>query len=142
MTNGALALQIAATPSVVMQRAARTAFPREAVGLLAGPQPGTAIEAVTLRNSATDSRQFSVEPWDLFVAEKRVMQMGLQVVGTYHTHPQGTPTLSTEDLRWLSRWDCAHVVIALQDARTASRFETCAYLIQDGLAVRIPLTIN
>ena len=94
--------------------------PREAVGYLAGPSPGDATRALPLRNVAPEARGYRADPWSQFLAERQMGEEGLAAVAVYHSHPDGTPTLSPTDRRHAPPGQPQVVVATAGDRCTAA----------------------
>ncbi len=88
VTSGAIA--------TVLEEAARAA-PAEACGLLLG-QGGIIAEARPAANIAADPlRHFEIDPAALFAAHRAERVGGAQLLGYYHSHPNGHPLPSATD---------------------------------------------
>src|SRR2546430_1200950 len=76
----------------------------EAVGFLARREGTRKLAArVPLNNHASDpSHSYFVEPWEQFRAEQKLARAGYEIVGVYHSHPQGEAVPSRTD-RTLAR---------------------------------------
>lgn len=92
---------------------ARAALPNEAVALLSGPSPDLATDVVSLPNLISGPG-FFVPPRAQFDALMEIQARGLALVATCHSHPDGAPMLSRDDVAYLGRWDCHHVVVAIR----------------------------
>jgi len=70
---------------------------REAGGLLAGR--GEAVtQAWPARNVALRSRcEFAIQPEELSVKVAQIERLGLELLGTYHSHPNGNAQMSNAD---------------------------------------------
>jgi proteasome lid subunit RPN8/RPN11 len=86
-------------------------FPEECVGFLAGI--GITVSLVIPLPNSAGQKSFFVEPYDQYLAEKRIEENRLELIAIYHSHPQGCACLSETDLHFAKRWDCFQVVIAL-----------------------------
>lgn len=78
------------------------ANPSREVGglLLAGPTDGNLIlEAAPIANAAhTAEREFSIDPEAMSKAIAAAEQRGLDFAGTFHSHPNGSATMSAADV--------------------------------------------
>src|SRR3989338_2594947 len=87
-----------------VERAAESAYPEEACGLLAGRRDGGGGLVVTgFRGSAnvatTDRREtFEVDPAVRFALMRELEGTGEEIVGHYHSHPDHPPEPSAQDL--------------------------------------------
>lgn len=80
---------------------ARAAFPRECCGLIEGVRSGERIEAVTLHpapNLAEAADRFEIDPAAQFAALRGARANGREIVGCYHSHPNGAAEPSAHDL--------------------------------------------
>jgi len=81
--------------------AAEAATPEECCGLLVGRRDGAVlhlVQAVAARNLAPDpTRHFEVDPVTLLTTHREARDVGLEVLGPYHSHPRGEAQPSTTD---------------------------------------------
>ncbi|WP_374211793.1 M67 family metallopeptidase [Erythrobacter fulvus] len=88
MTSAALA---------AMHAAARAAHPREACGILLG-EGGRIAEACQTRNAHPEpATHFEIDPQALIDAHRAARSGGPQVLGYFHSHPNGLATPSATD---------------------------------------------
>ncbi|MBM3596425.1 MAG: M67 family metallopeptidase [Alphaproteobacteria bacterium] len=88
VTSGVLA--------TLLEEAARAA-PRECCGLLLG-EGGRIAEARLAANVAEEpERRFEIDPLALLAAHKAARAGGPQVIGYFHSHPEGHPLPSATD---------------------------------------------
>jgi proteasome lid subunit RPN8/RPN11 len=83
-----------------IEDAARTAFPRECCGLMEGLCSGDAVRAIALhpaRNLSADAERFEIDPTDHFAALHASRANGHEIVGCYHSHPNGVAQISARD---------------------------------------------
>jgi proteasome lid subunit RPN8/RPN11 len=79
---------------------ARAAFPRECCGLIEGRRAGDAIHVAALhpaRNLSTNADRFEIDPADHFRALHAARATGREIVGCYHSHPNGIAEISARD---------------------------------------------
>ncbi|MGN6516517.1 MAG: Mov34/MPN/PAD-1 family protein [Rhizomicrobium sp.] len=79
---------------------ARAAFPRECCGLLEGKCDGDTIRVTALhstRNLSAHSDRFEIDPADQFRLLHAARARGRDIVGCYHSHPNGRTTPSARD---------------------------------------------
>jgi proteasome lid subunit RPN8/RPN11 len=82
-------------------QAAATASPRECCGLIAGVREGAQFRVRALhpaRNLAVDIDRFDIDPADHLAASKAARAAGHQIIGCYHSHPDGGGEPSACDL--------------------------------------------
>lgn len=83
-----------------IERQARAAVPRECCGLLEGVRERDSIQVRKLhetRNLACDVDGFEIDPADHFRALHEARAAGHEIVGCYHSHPNGETDLSQRD---------------------------------------------
>jgi len=107
-----------------IRRRARESAPAECCGALIGlaTESGGPADAGTVRvarvldapNVAVDDRHYVVAPRDVLRAEAEAAEVGLEVVGYYHSHPASAPVPSPTDLETAWPWYSYLIV----DART------------------------
>ncbi|HWF65366.1 MAG TPA: M67 family metallopeptidase [Rhizomicrobium sp.] len=95
---------------------ARAAFPRECCGLIEGVRDGDAARAFALhpaRNIAVHADRFEIAPQDHFAALKAARENGHDLIGCYHSHPNGKPEPSANDLHGAGEEDFLWLVASL-----------------------------
>lgn len=94
-------LVIGAPDLAAMSAAAAGVWPREACGLLVGRRDGDAIEVrriLTTPNVAdTPERRFEVDPLALLAAHRAAREAGEELLGSWHSHPDGIARPSATD---------------------------------------------
>jgi proteasome lid subunit RPN8/RPN11 len=101
-----------------IEREARAAFPRECCGLLEGEWEGDAIRAIALhpaRNLSSDSDRFEIDPADHFAAIRAARANEREIVGCYHSHPNGKPEPSMRDTDGAEGENFLWLIAALSD---------------------------
>jgi desampylase len=100
-----------------MMAEARRAVPEEACGLLVGRRQSDAVavtRSVRCENVAapeTRTRRFEIDPRRLIEEERALRDSSEEVVGFYHSHPEGDPVPSKVDLTYMALWPDAVWVI-------------------------------
>jgi proteasome lid subunit RPN8/RPN11 len=92
---------------------ARDSLPREAVGVIGGTPDGVARRIISLSNVVSGGDAFLAHPHDQYLALRRLASEGLSLIAIYHSHPGGGTEPSPLDLRYASRCDCAHLIVAV-----------------------------
>ena len=88
----------------VMVQHARSAYPKECCGILLGTVDGgerSATIAIACRN-AYDGEQkdrFLLDPKDQIAADRKGRELGLDVLGFFHSHPDEESYFSATDLK-------------------------------------------
>lgn len=97
--------------------AARASSPEEACGLLVGrafPNGSVVFRVESARNVAEGDRsqRFEVSPEDYFRIDREARNAGLEVVGTWHSHPKSPAVPSKRDLE--AAWEgLSHLIVSL-----------------------------
>ncbi|HKD48207.1 MAG TPA: M67 family metallopeptidase [Rhizomicrobium sp.] len=102
-----------------IEECARESFPRECCGLIAGTREGDIALALALhpaRNIATRADRFEIEPGDHLRALKQARANGHVLIGCYHSHPNGEPKPSANDLAGAGEEDFLWLIAALSSA--------------------------
>jgi desampylase len=95
------AVELSAGLRAQILQAAETAHPGECCGLIAGLREGAVFRVLALhpaRNLAVDAGRFDIDPRDHLVASKAARAAGRQILGCYHSHPNGRAEPSAHDL--------------------------------------------
>ena len=87
-------------------------LPNECCGLLIG-NAEMVEDAARARNTKRSRTRFEVEPADHFAAIRRARAAGLDVIGAYHSHPNGPTGPSETDRARLTDPAMFHVIISL-----------------------------
>lgn len=104
---------------------ARMEAPLECCGLLLGR--GDRIDvAWPARNALSSRTRFQVEPADHFAALRRARDLGLEIVGAYHSHPATAAVPSPRDLDEASYPEFLYLIVGLPEGAVR------AYCLADG----------
>jgi proteasome lid subunit RPN8/RPN11 len=96
--------------------------PNECCGLLIG-DADMVHDVVRARNLKKSPTKFEVAPADHFAALRRARAAGLEVVGAYHSHPNGPSGPSETDRLRLADPTMVHVIVSLaHGTRTVRAF--------------------
>ena len=101
--------------------------PNECCGLLIGVSE-VIEDAVRARNVKRSATRFQVEPADHFAAIRRARSSGREVIGAYHSHPNGPSYPSETDRARLTDPSMFHVIVSLAHGTRTVR----AFRIVDG----------
>jgi proteasome lid subunit RPN8/RPN11 len=112
------------------------ALPQEAVGFVAGR--GSRAETLIPLPNIAGYRAFLAEPYSQFQAEREIKRSGLEIVGIYHSHPDGCGCASPADELFGQAWDCVHLIVSLSSRNTTGA-SISAHRIIEGQAVPITL---
>lgn len=115
---------------------ARTAYPREACGLLVGR--GMAGRLVAITNISDNAQEFEMEPSELVAVLRDLRGSGEELVGIFHSHPNGPAKPSPTDVARAYYPEAAQLIVSLADVE---RPETAAFRIVDGQVFPVELHV-
>jgi len=96
--------------------------PNECCGLLIGTAD-IVHDVVKARNVKKSPTKFEVAPADHFAALRRARSSGFEVIGAYHSHPNGPSGPSETDRLRLNDPTMVHVIVSLaHGTRTVRAF--------------------
>src|SRR5438552_17420295 len=124
MRGGRLRLSAAAARDI--RRHGEETYTHECCGALVG-QAGEATAAVPLPNTTEEGprRRFMVRPSDYRLAERRATELGGDLLGFYHSHPDHPARPSQYDLD--HAWPTfAYVIVAVSGAGVPPRSDEAA----------------
>ena len=96
-------------------REARAASPRECCGLIEGVRDGAVVRATVLhpaRNLSPKAERFEIDPADHFQALRTARARGHDIVGCYHSHPNGKAEPSPRDADGAAERDFVWLIAA------------------------------
>lgn len=114
-------LQLDAASLALIRRHAEEDYPRECCGILAGRLLPDGVRRVAWVRRATNiveghraHREYEIDPRDLLRADKDARAQGLDVLGYYHSHPDGRaePSALDAERAWPSY---SYVIVAVRD---------------------------
>ena len=120
-----------------IQNEARAALPRECCGLIEGARKGDRILATTLhptRNVAREIDQFEIDPEEHFTILRSARIKGNEIVGCYHSHPNGRMMPSERDLENVGEEGFAWLILPLAEGSVG---ELAAFVVSAGKLVPI-----
>ena len=106
--------------------------PNECCGLLIGTAD-LVHDAVRARNVRRSPTKFQVAPADHFAAIRKARASGLEVIGAYHSHPNGPSGPSETDRARLNDPTMVHVIVSLAHGTRTVR----AFRFNDGTFVQL-----
>jgi desampylase len=98
---------------------ARAAFPRECCGLIEGVHEGDIVRALAVhptRNLAEEADRFEIDPMEQFSLMRTARARGHEIVGCYHSHPNGRAGPSPRDAENGSEDGFVWLIAALSEA--------------------------
>ena len=105
------AVAIRSTAVELMRAHAREVLPHECCGLLIGAA-ALIDRAAPARNLRAAPDRYLIDPADHCAALRTARAAGLEVVGAYHSHPNGTLLPSDVDCREASYPEFIYVIVA------------------------------
>ncbi len=109
---------------------AKDGAPEEVCGWLAGK--GNRVQKIyPVPNAAEDAgSRFSMEPEAQLATMRQIRERGLELTGTYHSHPKTPPRPSVRDRNLALYPDAAHLIISLATPQPEVR---CWCITQTGV---------
>ena len=131
-------MQIQSAVSRFLMADARREPSQECCGLLAG-RDGVITHAYPARNAASDpATRYEIAPEELFRIMREIRGVGLQLLGIYHSHPNGANEPSPTDIQRAYYPDAAYLIVSPQpDAEAPVR----AFSIRDGDVLELQISI-
>lgn len=126
----------AAVREALIAHAQRDA-PNECCGLLIGKGP-IVSECHPARSKVPSQNRFMINPADHFVAIRKARAAGLEVVGSYHSHPTSPALPSRADLAEASDGSPVMVIVSLMPPSPTVR----AFLIEKTGSKEIRLVVS
>jgi [CysO sulfur-carrier protein]-S-L-cysteine hydrolase len=111
--------------------------PIEACGVLLG-KGNFITRAIPLTNIEQREDHFTCDPGEQHEAYKIAKETGVEIIGSYHSHPTTPPRPSTEDLRLAYDPKFLYVIVSLVDDTR----EVKAFWIRRGEVEEEPLCIE
>jgi proteasome lid subunit RPN8/RPN11 len=102
-----------------LRKFAEESYPHECCGAMIGElRDGErrVHELVPCRNSRQDSpeNRYGIEPKELVAAQRRAREMGMDLVGFYHSHPNSAARWSQHDLEEAHWFACSYVITSVE----------------------------
>jgi len=110
--------------------------PLEACGLLAGSN-AVVMEVLLVANQARSAARFQMDPAEQLKALAWIESAGLDLVGIFHSHPEGPETLSAVDIE-----QAAYPVAQLVWSRRSGTWRARGFWIEGGGVGEISLRVN
>lgn len=119
-----------------MRRHVARRVPLEACGLLAGHASRVELVLGT-RNAERSPVQFRISPAEQLRAFNRIERLGLELVGIYHSHPNGPNAPSLSDIHQ-AFYNVAHLVWW----RQAGEWQAGAWWIEGDQVTPLPIVLT
>jgi len=124
---------------------ARDALPGEACGLLIGArQAGATIVAAvepTANVAADPTRRFEIDPARQIALQRALRGTAQEIVGVYHSHPNGAAEPSATDAALALDPDLLWLIVALRNGR-ADAPRAFALVAGGGSFANVPMVIE
>src|SRR5262245_58493042 len=114
---------------------AMAALPNEACGLLVG-RNGQASRFIPAENTLRSETAYEIDPAFLAATFRLLRESGEELVGIFHSHPQGPARPSNRDLQRAYYPEAAHVIVSLAEPE---RPQVACFRIIDGQAYDVEL---
>ena len=116
---------------------ARAAYPAEGCGLILGrpaqgSRPARAARVAGARNAAPQRDRFEIDPGDLVAGVRAARRDGLELLGLWHSHPDGPALPSAADAAG-GVAGLSHVIVAVHGGRDR---ELASFALAAGVFAR------
>jgi [CysO sulfur-carrier protein]-S-L-cysteine hydrolase len=116
-------------------RHAKSAYPREACGLIAGIKPSmVGNRLIPMINIAQSACEFEMDPAELIRTLRDLRGAGEELAAIYHSHPHGPARPSTMDVQRAHYPEAAHLIVSLADPDSP---QVAGFRIVDGEVLEI-----
>ncbi len=118
-----------------LRRHGEETYPHECCGVLLGRVEDEDQRLVTsiarAGNTRTDSPQnrYNIDPRELITIQRQARELGLDIVGFYHSHPDHPARWSSTDLAEAHWLGCSYVITRVEKGQAR---ETNAFLLLGG----------
>jgi proteasome lid subunit RPN8/RPN11 len=118
-----MALEITGASWREVRRHGEEAYPHESCGVLLGSTGDDGVRWVgavrRCRNTCTESPQdrYRIDPGELVRIQRTALADGHEVIGFYHSHPDGAAYWSATDLAEAHWFGCSYVITNVQKGR-------------------------
>jgi proteasome lid subunit RPN8/RPN11 len=116
-----------------MRRHVSRRVPLEACGLVAG-KDGRVELVIGVRNAARSPVRFLMEPRAQWRAFNRIEQLGLELLGIYHSHPNGPPHPSPTDIN-----EARYTVVQIIWFMESEKWQAAGFWIEAGQVSAVTL---
>lgn len=95
--------------------------PNEACGILAGNQADKKVDKVyQMTNTDKSAKTFFMNPKEQLKVMKEIRNLGLEMVGIYHSHPETEAYPSAHDVELAFYPEVSFVIISIRDKENPS----------------------
>jgi proteasome lid subunit RPN8/RPN11 len=119
-------------------KAAESAMPNEACGLLAG-QGSEITKFYEMTNADASPEHFTMLPKEQFAAVKDMRTNGTEILAIWHSHPETPPRMSEEDIKLAYAPGAVHIILSLAES---NKHEAKGYQVNNGISEAIDIIIE
>lgn len=117
-------MSITASDLEQLRRHGEDAYPAECCGILLGKFEGDGrrvYSIVPCQNACADGRSthFVIDPREVIQAQRAGRDLGLEIVGFYHSHPDHPAQWSATDLAEAHWFGCSYVITGVEKGKAA-----------------------
>ncbi|QNI36167.1 Mov34/MPN/PAD-1 family protein [Edaphobacter albus] len=117
-------LQITYTDYEALRAHGEETYPHECCGVMLGkstPEGNTVSQIVRAGNTRTDSahNRYNIAPQELVKIQRQARNLGLDIVGFYHSHPDHPAQWSPTDFAEAHWIGCSYVITAVEKGKAA-----------------------
>jgi [CysO sulfur-carrier protein]-S-L-cysteine hydrolase len=111
--------------------------PIETCGFLMGPE-GFITHSLEITNMEQRPDHFTFDPKEQFAAYRTVKELGIEIIGAYHSHPATPAQPSEEDIRLAFDPKLLYMIVSLADDVESVK----AFYIRNGNVEEEPLIVD
>jgi [CysO sulfur-carrier protein]-S-L-cysteine hydrolase len=126
-------LELTTSHLEAMQSHVEACLPEEACGLLAG-RDWVVEEVIPVENAARSTVRFRMDPRQQLAALERIDAAGLDLLGIFHSHPQGPEAPSATDIA-----EAAYPVVYLIWFRRQNAWEVRGFWLDESRVSEVKL---
>ena len=116
---------------------AQAALPNEACGLLGG-KDGRVQAVYSGANAELSPTRYRMDPQEQLLALDAIELAGEDLLGIFHSHPEGQPVPSTTDLAQAYYPDAVYIILARQ---CSGKWQMCGYHLIKGRSRKVVLQV-
>ncbi len=94
---------------------AKSGYPNEACGILAGPKPGEVSDFFPMRNMDESSISYFMDPKEQLSIFKKLREKKIEMNGIFHSHVASEAYPSQKDVRLAFYPDVSYLIVSLSD---------------------------
>jgi proteasome lid subunit RPN8/RPN11 len=131
-------MRIAVEDWELMRSDAADKAPEEACGIIAGQIEGQIYQAkavIPITNQLRSPVRFRMDPHELLTAFTQLEQQGWELLGIYHSHPNGPAEPSPTDISEAYYPEAVHLIWSCRTGAWTCR----GFMIRDGLVSEVSL---